>query len=275
MKRVYICSDTVTGIFSGIYDAWKEKDAREEKAVGKDVWKGKDEAEVCGIAIAGKVEQELFCEYVEVEEDGHKAEAVEKLIRRHLGAQAYWDIYHAVLSEDPDKGDAILGTMLAARKIPDSTKIMEHLSHPQVEKVFELSRKVGGEAHNLKGFVRFRELANGVLYSRVTPKAQVLTCLAPHFADRLPQENWMIHDAVHGMYVVHEAGKQWVLVWDDRGDLIEGDPIGVGRVSEKEREYAGLWKVFCDTIAIESRKNARCQLQHLPLRYRPNMVEFS
>ena len=27
---------------------------------------------------------------------------------------------------------------------------MEHLSHPKVEKVFELSRRVGAEAHALK-----------------------------------------------------------------------------------------------------------------------------
>ena len=51
---------------------------------------------------------------------------------------------------------------------------MEHLSHPMVEKVFELSRSVGGEAHNLKGFLRFRELENGVLYAPITPKARCL-----------------------------------------------------------------------------------------------------
>ena len=64
-----------------------------------------------------------------------------------------------MLSEDEEKGDAVLGTMLEARKIPDSRKIMEHLSHPKVEKVFELSRSVGAEAHSLKGFVRFKELS--------------------------------------------------------------------------------------------------------------------
>ncbi len=25
MKTVYVCSDTVTGIYSGIYDAWKSR----------------------------------------------------------------------------------------------------------------------------------------------------------------------------------------------------------------------------------------------------------
>lgn len=253
MKTIYVCSDSITGLFSGIYDAWKE---------------GKTEDE-CGIAFLGSVEAELFCDYVEVEETEHKAAAVEKLIRRHLGQKSYWDIYHAALSEDKEKGNAILGTMLAARKIPDSTRIMEHLGHPKVEKVFELSRSVGGEAHNYKGFLRFRELENGVLYAEITPKNQVLTCIAPHFSDRLPLENWMIYDKTHRMFVVHEAKKKWVLVWDEGVDLSISD-----RISEKEKEYANLWKSFCKTIAIKERTNPRCQLQHLPLRYRPDMVEW-
>lgn len=253
MKTVYVCSDTVTGIFSGIYDAWKSKKTEEE----------------CEIALRGMLDWQLFCDYVEVEETEHKAAAVEALIKKHLGRQAYWDIYHAVLSADRRKGDAVLGTMLTARVIPDSTRIMEHLSHPKVEKVFELSRNVGGEAHSYKGFLRFRELENGVLYAEIEPKNQILTCLAPHFADRLPVENWMIHDRTHKMFAVHEAKKRWVIVW---GETLDEELFE--RTSDREKEYARLWKGFCQTIAIESRTNPRCQLQHLPLRYRSKMVEF-
>ena len=43
MKTIYVCEDSVTGIYSGIYDAWKS---------------GKEEGE-CGIALKGLVEQEL------------------------------------------------------------------------------------------------------------------------------------------------------------------------------------------------------------------------
>lgn len=253
MKNVYICSDTITGLFSGIYDAWKS---------------GKDESE-CGISFKGMVETELFCDYKEVEEHEKKAIAVEKLIHKNLGQWAYWSIYHAALSHDKNKGNAILGTMLAAKKIKNSARIMEHLSHPQVEKVFELSRQVGGEAHAMKGFLRFQELENGVLYAKITPKAQVLTCIAPHFADRLPLENWMIHDVTHNMFVVHEAKKKWVLLWDENLNLEEKL-----KLSKNELEYEKLWNGFCQTIAIESRTNPKCQMQHLPLRFRPDMVEF-
>lgn len=253
MKTVYVCSDTISGIFSAVYDAWKSGRTAQE----------------CGIALWGHIETELFCDYREVEEAQHKVRAVETLIRRHLGGQAYEDLYQAALSWDPGKGDAILGTMMEARNLPDSRRIMEHLSHPQVEKVFELSRQVGCEAHHLKGFLRFRELEGGILYGEISPKSQVLSCLAPHFADRLPQENWMICDRNHHMFAVHEAGKQWVLVWDQ-----EPDEEKLQRISDREREYARLWKGFCRAISIQSRENRALQNQNLPIRFRPHMTEF-
>lgn len=253
MKKIYVCNNTITGIFSAIYDAWKE--GREEKE--------------CGIALKGMLEQELFCDYISVEESLHKEQAVEVLIKKHLGSQAYEDIWQASLAADKDKADAIYGTMQAARRLRDSKKIMEHLSNPQVERVFELSRKVGSEAHTYKGFLRFRELSSGILYGSITPKNWILTCIAPHFADRLPQENWLIHDKTHHMYAAHEVGKEWVLVENTR---IQEERLE--KMSENEQLYASLWTAFCRTISIESRENPRCQMQHLPLRYRSEMTEM-
>lgn len=260
MKTVYVCTDSVTGIFSAVYDAWKEQ----------------KEEDGCGIALKGFEQPELFSDYVEVEETEEKAVAVEKMIRKHMGILAYHDIYQAALSADAGKGDAVLGTMLAAKKLKDSKKIMEHLSHPKVEKVFELSRRVGNESHFLVEFIRFRELKSGILYAPITPKCHVLTCVAPHFADRLPLENWMIHDKTHRAFAVHEARKKWVLVQEAYGEGQGGEfEEKFKQMSDKEMEYERLFKSFCKTIAIKERENPVCQRGHLPLWYRPNMVEFS
>ena len=253
MKRVYVCHDHITGLFSAVYDAWKER--RESKDAG--------------IAFRGFVEQQFFCEYVETVETEEKALAVERLIQKHLGMDAYWKLYHAALAKDRIKGDAILGTMFAAREIADSHKIMEYLTNPSVEKVFELSRKVANEAHYFKEFLRFRELENGILFAKIDPKSQVLTCIAPHFADRLPIENWMVYDRTHEMFVVHEARKNWVLV--------SGLTVDVGkleRFSEEEIQMQKLWKGFCKSISIDERRSYERQRQHLPLWFRGNMVEF-
>lgn len=250
MTTVYRCSDTITGIFSAVYELWQTRTPG-------------------AIQLKNETEQKLFCTYQELEETNHKALAVEAMIKRHLGYAAYWDIYHAALSFDPEKGNAIYDTIRAARELTDSTRIMEHLTNPQVFKVFSLSRNVGGEAHNLTGFIRFRELYNRILYAEITPKNQVLTCLAPHFADRFPRENWLIHDRNHHMFVVHEDGKQWVLVSDENVQLEQAL-----QVSAAEDELQKLWQTFFSSISIASRENRRGQNNHLPLRYRGNMTEF-
>ena len=133
MKKIYVCRDEVTGLLSAVYDAWR---AVVVDGVGE-----------CGIRFRGCIEQELFCEYAEVAESEKKAAAVERLILRNLGWYAYKMLYEAALSTDALKGDAILGTMLEAREIPDSRRIMDHLGNAQVEKGFELSRNVGDEVH--------------------------------------------------------------------------------------------------------------------------------
>lgn len=253
MKRVYVCNDTITGIFSGIYDAWKTKLGQEQ----------------LGIVLKDCIDQELFCEYAEVVESEKKTIAVENLIKKHLGYEAYWEIYHAVLSSDKEKGDAILGMMLEARNIPQSKKIMQHLSHPKVRKVFELSRNVSNEAHYYREIIRFRELDNGILFSQIEPKSQILTCLGDHFTDRFPLENWMIYDRTHKMFLVHPESKHWVLVLDE---VVNEEAIK--KVSVKEKTYEKLWKGFFESVAIEERKSYDRQRQHLPLHYRKHVTEF-
>lgn len=253
MKKIYVCRDNITGLFSAVYDAWKQ--CRESGGAG--------------IAFRGSVEQELFCDYVEVTETEEKAIAVERLIKRHLGEDAYWDLYHAALSADSEKGSAVLGTMLEARRIKDSRQIMNYLTCPYVAKVFELKRRVSNEAHYFKEFIRFKELDNGILTAKIKPKSQVLTCVAPHFSDRLPLENWMIYDETHEMFVVHERQKNWVLV--------SGLQVNIEKLdcySDSELEMQRLFKGFCKAISIDERRSYNRQRQHLPLWFRQNMVEF-
>ena len=99
-----------------------------------------------------------------------------------------------------------------ARKIRQSEKIMEHLGCPAVADVFSMSRSVSNEAHRYEEFIRFRELENGILFSEITPKAQILTCVADHFEDRFPLENWIIYDKTHKVCLVHGVRKRWVFV---------------------------------------------------------------
>ena len=252
MKQIYICKDSITGIFSAFYDAWTERRDQE-----------------VGIDFKGEIEQRLFCEYQEVQESERKADAIVRLIQKNMGYNTYWDIYYALLSEDKRKAEAAFHVMQAARTIKNSKRIMEQLTNADVAKIFELSRKVSNEAHQFMEFIRFRELENGVLFSEITPKNRVLVCIGDHFTDRFPLENWMIYDKRHQESILHRAGYQWVLMEGERVDQQE-----VHKISENEKEIEQLWKEFFTSISITERENPICQRTHLPYRFRSDMTEF-
>ena len=242
----------MTGICSALFDAWKEERCGE-----------------AGIQLKGRIQQELFCEYKVVIETEQKSRSLQRMIKRNLGYNAYWDVYYAILSDDPQKGEAVFRMMQEARRLDDSTKIMDHLGNADVAKVFELSRRVSNEAHVYKEFIRFRELEGGVLFSEISPKSQVLTCIADHFADRFPLENWMIYDKSHEAFLIHREKERWRLVWGS-----ELNTEAASRVSEGEKKYECLWKGFFESVSIRERENPKLQQTHLPKRYRREMTEF-
>ena len=64
-----------------------------------------------------------------------------------------------------DKANAVYQTIVAALYSPKGARVLDSLSNPYIYRVFELSRATASEAHHLKGFLRFSELQNGVLFS--------------------------------------------------------------------------------------------------------------
>lgn len=252
MTEIYLCTDTFTGLCSALHDAWAEN--RNGDA---------------GIELRGSTQHRLFCQYRTVEENEQKSQRFQRMLKRHLGAGACRDICYALLSDDREKGTEVFRTVQAARTLPDSRKIMEHLGNPDVEKVFEMSRRVSNEAHMYEEFIRFRELKNGTLFSEITPKSQVLPCIGDHFADRFPLENWMIFDKTHGVFLIHRSGEGRAMVY---GQKMNAEAAAA--VSDSETYYAGLWKEYFKSAAINERENPICQRGHLPYRFRDGMTEF-
>ena len=85
--------------------------------------------------------------------------------------------------------------------------------------------------------LRFEELENGVLLGKVDPEADVLTLMAPHFADRFPMENWMIYDRRRKKAVVHPKRKSWYLVEEIPEEVLDSQ-----QRSAAEQEMDTLWK---------------------------------
>ncbi len=261
MRTIYVCEDSLTGIFSGIYEVWKRKMTAEE----------------AGLEVGDSFERRLFCEYIFCKAEKRKALAVIRMIQKNLGVDVYEKISYALLSADRRKAEMVFRAMLEAKKLSRKDRLMEHLGNEAVRAVFGMYRQVANEAHHYKGFVRFRELKNKTLFAKIEPKHAVLPCIAEHFADRFPQENWVIYDKTHEVFLIHEKGKRYYFLQQYmcmKGDSGSAQNI-VGGFSEEEMDYEALWKEFVQSISVAERENRALQNQNLPLRFRTNLVEFS
>lgn len=255
MEEYYLmCEDSLEGIFTGIYNAYLMKKPHEQ----------------LHICVGEEDNLRLFAVYEECPPDEKKAASVAETIIREFGEESYLAICQALASSKKDKGEAVYKTVVEGFRMKRRKALMDNLANAYVHRVFELARFTGNEVHFHIEFLRFRELENGVLYAPIGPKNNIITFIMPHFADRLPLENFVIHDDVRGIFAVHPKGRDWFLTTGNPQTPIEEQGFSAG-----EQEYSELFAHFFHTIAIKERNNYALQRGMLPLRYRKYMTEFT
>ncbi len=153
---------------------------------------------------------------------------------------------------------------LVVRLLKEGPGFLRNFSDETLYPVLKAVRHLDGEAHLLKGFVRFSELG-GVLGSEIEPKNRVLPVLRSHFCSRYMNERFFIYDRTHKEALFYAAGRSVIRPLDD---------FQMAPPDETEANYRILWKRFYDTIAIKERHNPRCRMTQMPKRYWGTMTEF-
>jgi len=153
---------------------------------------------------------------------------------------------------------------LVAKLLKDGPGFLHNFSDETLFPVVKAVRHLEGEAHLLKGFVRFSELG-GVLGSEIEPKNRVLPILRSHFCARYMNERFFIYDRTNKEALFYAAGKSVIRPLDD---------FQMAPPDETEANYRILWKRFYDTIAIKERYNPKCRMTQMPKRYWGTMTEF-
>lgn len=260
-EHVMVCENSMEGIFTGIYEAYRMKLPHRDTCME-----------------LGEGEPRLFAVYHEVQTEPEKAEKVMRTLRELLGEERYYDLIIALYSEDPERGQAVYQTVVQLMEAKaDKThkggneglgRVLDNLSNPNIHKVFTLSRNVTNEIHRQKEFLRFKELESGIMYSRIGPKSNVVELLMPHFSNRFPLENFIIYDENRNLFGIHPAKQEWFMA----KDLEFQEEMLV--LSGKETGYQELFRYFCHKIAIKERENLNLQRNMLPLRFRDYMTEF-
>ena len=128
-----------------------------------------------------------------------------------------------------------------------------------------MRKKALAECHKLKGLLRFQEVGNNLGYASIHPDNNILEPLGHHFINRLPTLNFIIHDKNRNICFLYNQ-KEY--------KIISGEGLSIPSISENEKMYQDLWKMFFKTIAIKERTNPRCQMQYMPKKYWKDLIEM-
>jgi probable DNA metabolism protein len=180
-------------------------------------------------------QQGLFGGVTSVETDEYLAGEFWSELCRRLPPSGLTHIRQAFLADHEGREEIIRRYLLLAREVGKGIGGM--LAHPHVAPLWKLARQVGSEAHRYKGFVRFRETAGGFYYSAISPDHRILPLIAPHFAARFSDQQWVIHDEAHGEGIVHDRNRrQWLIIpMEVSGDGGRAFPVPVAELFRRPR----------------------------------------
>lgn len=184
---------------------------------------------------------------------------------KNIGKKALKTILYVYISETKAKELIIYYFLKNALKYKENIFYIRNLKC--VNKTIQISERVRHEIHKQKGFLRFKETKNHFLYGEIEPESNILYFLAKHFKERLKEEHFLIHDKKRHLLCVYDTVNVYLIKEEEVKKLeIEYE--------KEELDIEDLWKTFFQTIAIEERKNERCQKSFMPKKYWKYMIEM-
>ncbi|MFO7635710.1 MAG: TIGR03915 family putative DNA repair protein [Clostridia bacterium] len=187
---------------------------------------------------------------------------MEEHILGKAGSECMAVMYKAFLSEDPWIYDPMLSFFKKMQTFGSEVLFMH--SDDDVRRVLDAQKKVSRESHRMIGLLRFRKIHHEMLYACCTPTSNVLPVIAPHFTDRMRNENWAIHDSRRNTYAFYNK-QECVL-----GFFPDAPAMGFQDI---DVDYENLWKAYFRHISIRERENRKLQVNHMPVKYWIHLTE--
>ena len=213
------------------------------------------------LRVNAKAEQLILAlDDIHIITDFSKARRVEKAICDKLSQDFLNKIRTCFLSNDKNKDTIIIHTVYKALKQGEEilNSLDEHAFYMN-----KLVKQVLNERHRYLGLLRFKEMKDGIMFSTIEPKNNVLPILISHFKNRMKKEKFVIFDKGRKMVVYYDGKKAEIF-------FVESLEI---EWSDEEIEYSKLWKTFHKSISIKERENKKLQQSNLPKYFWKYLVE--
>lgn len=144
--------------------------------------------------------------------------------------------------------------------------IETNFGDPDVLVVHQLAKKVNGEKHSLKQFVRFQKAADEIYFAPVAPRYNSLPLAVNHFADRFSDQRWVIYDVRRHYGFYYDLKNVAEITLDDDSQLL-GGKLDEKLMAEDEKLFQELWKGYFKAMTIKERINLKLHRQHMPKRF--------
>lgn len=212
----------------------------------------------------------LFSEIHLVSTNFGKANRVLNGLKERLSNEGFANIYRAFLS-DLDKIDETL-FQYVKYVFASSVNIEEDLANTFVLEVRKAAHLTGKETHRMKAFVRFKLTKDNLYYAIVEPDCDVLPLIEKHFKNRYADQRWLIYDSKrkYGIYYDLETTSTVQLQFNAQSS---SSKYLAEICDDNEEFFQNLWRQYFSSTNIESRKNTKLHLQHMPKRYWKYLTE--
>lgn len=242
---IYTYDATFFGFLSAVFDGWHDGIMQIE--------------DIHAVSAPSLFGDEQF---VHTEEE--KARRILDSLQEQCGARTAHFLYYAFLAEQPQREMKLLQYLRQAFQL--RRDFLRHLHEPVPWEIRQWARKSSNERHKLLGLVRFREVSDGMLYCQIAPTCCVVPVMAPHFAKRLANEQWVIHDTKRHMGVYYDKNALTIVEIPQTKYQIN--------VSAEEEDVAALWRQYYHTIAIAERRNETVRRSFMPKKYGASLIEM-
>ncbi|WP_417941150.1 TIGR03915 family putative DNA repair protein [Flavobacterium sp. RS13.1] len=202
--------------------------------------------------------------------DISKAKRVLDGLKLRLSAKGLSEIYKAFLSELPQIEETMF--QFVQHVLANTKNVEEDFSNNAVWNLRKASRLTRQESHRMEAFVRFKLAKDQLYYAIIEPDCNVLPLIESHFKNRYADQRWLIYDAKrkYGIYYDLENVATIMLKFD----MTVSSSKNLSEICDEQEEFfQNLWRYYFSSVTIESRKNMKLHIQHMPKRYWKNLIE--
>ena len=210
------------------------------------------------------LQQGFFSEIEKIQTEETKANRVWKGLKKKLSPSGSYQLYYAFLSEQVGVEDILLDYIQYA--FASSKNIDKDYANPSVLKIAQIAKSVGREKHRMEAFVRFRLTKDNIYFANIEPDFNVLPLIEKHFKRRYADQQWVIYDIKRGYGLFYNLEKVEIINMDfpSNFDFTKTDNAFF---ATQEFEFQKLWQDYFKSTNIESRKNMKLHIRHVPKRY--------